>query len=220
MSKKIEWDKTGERLYETGVDRCVLYPMNRETNAYDHGVAWNGITGVTESPSGAEPTAMWADNTKYLNIMSAEEFGVTVEAYTYPDEFAICDGSAQLAKGIIAGQQNRTTFGLAYRTLVGNDVANNDYGYKLHLVYGCLASPSERSYETVNDSPEAITFSWEVTTTPVAVSDTIKPTSVITINSKDLTETQLAAIENALYGTETEDPYLPLPSKILELIAG
>lgn len=196
MSKLI-WDQTGERLYETGVKNGVLYiPTN---GVYDKGVAWNGLTAVTESPSGAEATALYADDIKYLSLMSTEEFGATVEAYTYPDEFAQCDGSASLAKGVSIGQQPRKTFGLSYKTTVGNDVDGNDYGYKLHLIYGALAAPSEKAYATINDSPEAITFSWEITTTPVNVTG-YKPTASITIDSTKVDVEKLAALEKVLYG--------------------
>lgn len=196
MSKLI-WDQTGERLYETGVKNGVLYiPTN---GVYNKGVAWNGLTAVTESPSGAEATALYADDIKYLSLMSTEEFGATVEAYTYPDEFAQCDGSASLAKGASIGQQPRKTFGLSYKTTVGNDVDGNDYGYKLHLIYGALAAPSEKAYSTINDSPEAITFSWEITTTPVNVTG-YKPTASITIDSTKADAEKLAALEKILYG--------------------
>lgn len=196
MSKLI-WDQTGERLYETGVKNGVLYiPTN---GVYSMGVAWNGLTTVTESPSGAEATALYADDIKYLSLMSTEEFGATVEAYTYPDEFAQCDGSASLAKGVSIGQQPRKTFGLSYKTTVGNDVDGNDYGYKLHLIYGALAAPSEKAYSTINDSPEAITFSWEITTTPVNVTG-YKPTASITIDSTKVDSEKLAALEKILYG--------------------
>lgn len=199
---RLVWDQTGERIYETGVDRGVLYLLDSSAK-YSKGVAWNGLTAVTESPSGAEATAIWADNMKYLNLISAEEFGCTIEAYTYPDEFAECDGSANLVDGggVVIGQQNRKVFGLCYRTLVGNDVNANDHGYKLHLIYGCQASPSERAYATVNDSPEAITFSWEVTTTPVNVTG-FKPTACITIDSTKCDATCLAALEEILYGKD------------------
>lgn len=200
---KIKWDQTGERLYETGVNQGVLYPLSNE-GVYTPGVAWNGLTAVTESPSGAEATPLYADNIKYLNLISAEEFGATIEAYTYPDEFAICDGSAALATGVIAGQQRRKTFGLSFKTLLGNDVDNDSYGYKIHLIYGCLASPSERAYATVNDSPEAITFSWEITTTPVNISgeglEGFKPTACLTIDSTKVDSTKLAQLEEILYG--------------------
>lgn len=194
---KIVWDQTGERFYETGVDRGVLYPMG--VSSYDTGVAWNGLTAVTESPSGAEATALYADNIKYLSLLSTEEFGATIEAYTYPDEFAECDGSATLAEGVTIGQQTRKIFGLAYRTMVGNDVDGQEHGYKLHLIYGAQASPSEKSYSTINDSPEAITFSWEVTTTPVNVTG-FKPTASITIDSRTADATCLKNLEDILYG--------------------
>lgn len=213
---KLAWDVVGERLYETGVDRGVLYPQD-STGAYPKGVAWNGLSAVTESPSGAEATAIYADNIKYLNLMSAEELGGTIEAYMYPDEFAQCDGSALLATGVIIGQQPRKAFGLSYRTIIGNDVANNDYGYKLHLVYGALASPSEKNYATVNDSPEATTLSWEFTTTPIAV-DGFKPTASITIDSTKVDAEKLKALEDILYGTEEEEARLPLPAEIITLM--
>ena len=213
---KIVWDKTGERLYETGVKQGVLYLLNDE-GAYDKGVAWNGLTAVTESPSGAEATALYADDIKYLNLVSAEELGGTIEAYTYPDEFALCDGSAELTKGVMIGQQARRTFGLCYRTAIGNDIQNNDYGYKLHLVYGCLASPSEKAYATINDSPEAITFSWEFKTTPVNV-DGFKPTASLVIDSTKVDKAKLAALEAVLYGSESEEASLPLPSAVAEMM--
>jgi hypothetical protein len=212
---KLTWDATGERLYETGVKQGVLYiPTN---GVYSKGVAWNGLTAVTESPSGAEATALYADDIKYLNLMSNEEFGCTIEAYTYPDEFAQCDGSAALATGVKIGQQARKIFGLCYRTTLGNDVDGNDHGYKLHLVYGALAAPSEKAYSTINDSPEAITFSWEVTTTPVAVTG-FKPTAHIEIDSTSADATKLAALEDILYGTESEEARLPLPDEIKTLM--
>jgi len=211
---KLEWDKTGERLYETGVDRAVLYPV--KDGIYPQGYAWNGVTAVTESPSGAESTALYADNIKYLNLMSNEEFGATLEAYTYPDEFAECDGSADLATGVRIGQQVRKTFGLSYRTQLGNDTEQADHGYKLHLIYGAIASPSERAYATINDSPEAITFSWELTTNPVSVTG-YKPTSLITIDSTKVDATQLAALEDILYGTDDAEARLPLPDEVASL---
>lgn len=216
----IVWDKSGERLYETGVDHGVLYPYNSGTSKYDNGVAWNGLTGVTESPSGAEATALYADNIKYLNLVSAEEFGCTIEAYTYPDEFMACDGSKALTDGVTIGQQDRQTFGFCYRTVLGNDTESNDHGYKLHLVYGCLAAPSEKAYATINDSPEAITFSWEVSTTPVNVTG-FKPTASLTVDSTTTDAEGLAALEKALYGSddgEPATPYLPLPDEVLTLI--
>lgn len=213
---KLVWDQTGERYYETGVKQGVLYPM-QEGGTYTKGVAWNGLTAVTESPSGAEATALYADDIKYLNLLSTEEFGCTIEAYTYPDEFAECDGSASLAAGVNIGQQKRKTFGLCYRTVLGNDVDNNDYAYKLHLVYGCLASPSEKAYSTINDSPDAITFSWEVTTTPVAVTG-FKPTACITIDSTKANAEKLTALEAILYGGGETEARLPLPNEIATLM--
>lgn len=206
MFRKLAWDQTGERLYETGVKNGVLYPQG-EGGLYPNGVAWNGLTAVTESPSGAEASALYADDIKYLNLLSTEEFGATVEAYTYPDEFAQCDGSAEIAKGVYIGQQKRKQFGLSYRTTLGNDVDNNDHGYKLHLIYGALAAPSEKAYATINDSPEAITFSWEITTTPVNV-DGFKPTASISIDSTKVNAEKLAKLEAILYGSD--------PSKLVE----
>ena len=214
---KLTWDKTGERYYETGVKQCALYVQDA-AGAYPKGVAWNGITAVTESPSGAEATPLYADDIKYLNLISAEEFGATVEAYTYPDEFAECDGSAELAVGIRIGQQNRKAFGLCYKTTLGNDVAGNDFGYKLHLIYGAKAAPSEKAYATINDSPEAITFSWELTTTPVEVGEGFKPTAHIEIDSTKVDAEKLAAIEAVLYGSESEEAKLPLPSELITLL--
>lgn len=213
---KLVWDKTGERLYETGVKNGVLYPQVSGT--YPLGVAWNGLTAVTESPSGAEATPLYADDIKYLNLMSNEELGGTIEAYMYPDEFAECDGSAELGDGVFIGQQTRKAFGLCYRTVLGNDTENNDYGYKLHIVYGCLASPSEKSYATINDTPEPITMSWEFTTTPVEVTNH-KPTASITIDSTKADKVKLAALEAILYGSESEEPRLPLPDEIKTLMS-
>ena len=213
---KIVWDQTGERLYETGVNHGVLYIPT--SGVYSKGVAWNGLTAVTESPSGAEPTALYADDIKYLNLMSAEEFACTIEAYTYPDEFAECDGSASLVAGVSIGQQPRKTFGLCYRTTVGNDVDGNAHGYKLHMVYGCLASPSEKAYATINDSPESNTFSWEVSTTPVNVTGH-KPTALLTIDSTKADPAKLAALEKILYGDTEAEPRLPLPDEIATLMA-
>ena len=215
MSKLI-WDSTGERLYETGVKQAALY-VQSAGGTYPKGVAWNGITAVTESPSGAEATALYADDIKYLSLISAEEFGATIEAYTYPDEFAECDGSASIATGVVIGQQKRKAFGLAYKTTLGNDVDNNDYGYKLHLIYGALAAPSEKAYATINDSPEAITFSWEVTTTPVNVAG-YKPTAIVTIDSTKADMTKLAALETILYGTDEVEARLPLPDEVATLM--
>lgn len=212
---KLVWDETGKRLYETGVSQGVLYPQTGGT--YPNGVAWNGLTAVTESPSGAEATPLYADNIKYLNLFSAEEFGATIEAYTYPDEFMACDGSAQIAKGAYIGQQNRKQFGMCYKTLLGNDVDANDHGYKLHIIYGAMASPSEKAYATVNDSPEAITFSWEVTTTPVNVTG-YEPTASIVIDSTKCDPTKLADLEEILYGSAEEEPRLPLPDEIVTVL--
>lgn len=212
---KLVWDETGKRLYETGVSQGVLYPQSSGT--YPNGVAWNGLTAVTESPSGAEATPLYADNIKYLNLFSAEEFGATIEAYTYPDEFMACDGSAQIAKGAYIGQQNRKQFGMCYKTLLGNDVDANDHGYKLHIIYGAMASPSEKAYATVNDSPEAITFSWEVTTTPVNVTG-YEPTASIVIDSTKCNPTKLADLEEILYGSAEEEPRLPLPDEIVTVL--
>lgn len=215
--KKLVWDQTNERLYETGVKMGVVYPQ-ATGGTYPMGVAWNGLTAVTESPSGAEATALYADDIKYLNLMSAEEFAATIEAYTYPDEFAECDGSAELAKGVAIGQQKRKAFGLCYRTVLGNDVDGNDYGYKLHIIYGAMAAPSEKAYATINDSPEAITFSWELSTTPVSV-DGFKPTASITIDSTKADPTKLEALEKILYGSEEAEARLPLPNEIATLMA-
>lgn len=222
---KITWDNVGERTYETGVDHGVLYLL--ENDAYSNGVAWNGLTSITESPSGAEPTAFWADNIKYLNLLSAEDFGCTVEAYTYPDEFMECDGSSELATGIVVHQQTRKIFGLCYRTLVGNDVQGNELGYKLHLIYGCLASPSEKNFTTVNETPELITFSWSISTTPVPVTDPqtgapvpgFKPTAYLEIDSTKTDATKLASLEAILYGGENTNPRLPLPGEVRALFA-
>ena len=213
---KLVWDESGKRIYETGVQKGVLYVQN-ESGLYPKGVAWNGLTAVTESPSGAEATPLYADDIKYLELRSAEEFGATIEAYTYPEEFEACDGSASLAKGVSIGQQDRKAFGLCYRTVVGNDVQGNSHGYKLHLIYGAVASPSEKAYATVNDSPEAVTFSWEITTTPVEV-EGFKPTASITIDSTKVNSEQLAALEKKLYGEEGE-AQLPLPSEVKTIFA-
>lgn len=221
---KIVWDETGKRLYETGTDHGVLYPY--ASGAPGKGVAWNGLTGVTESPSGAEATNLYADNIKYLSLRSVEEFGGTIEAYTYPDEWAECDGSAEAAKGVRFGQQTRKVFGLCYRTKIGNDTDFDDHGYKLHLVYGATASPSEKAYQTINDSPEAITFSWEFETTPVDVAN-FKPVAHIEIDSTKADAAKLTALEEILYGkngtgegnqTGAVDPRLPLPAEVIELM--
>lgn len=231
-SKKIQWDKVGEHFYETGVDHGILYPMNVNGQTYDKGVAWNGLTAVTESPEGAEVSAIYADNIKYLNLRSAEEFNATIEAYTYPEEFEECDGSASLADGIKIGQQVRKAFGFCYRTKIGNDL-NPELGYKIHLIYGATAAPSERAYETVNDSPEAITFSWEISTIPVEVTG-FKPTAHVEIDSTKVDAAKLALIEAALSGTDeaeqvtaisakvpgfTGDPMLLLPNDLIALLA-
>lgn len=222
---KVVWDKTGERLFETGVSKGVLYPI-QPGGVYTKGYAWNGLSDVTESPSGAEATPIYADNIKYLNLLSTEEFAATIKAYTYPDEFAECDGSAILAKGVFIGQQARKMFGLCYRTEIGNDVDGNDHGYKLHLIYGAMAAPSEKAYATINDSPEAISFSWEVSTTPVNV-EGFKPTAAITIDSTKADAAKLADLEEILYGKDATsepsadgvDPRLPLPDEIATLMA-
>ena len=216
---KLIWDKAGEHYYETGVDHAVLYSRN-ESGVYDKGYAWNGLTAVTESPSGAEASPQYADNTKYLNLISAEEFGATIEAFTYPEEFAQYNGEAKLTEGVYAGQQKRGTFGLCYRTKVGDDVNGQDKNYKLHLIYGCTAAPSEKPYATVNDSPEAITLSWEVSTTPVDVPG-FKPTASITIDSRKVAPDKLAALETILYGSDSTpatEPRLPLPAEIIQII--
>lgn len=213
---KLVWDATGERKYENGVRNGVLYVMDA-SGTYPKGVAWNGLTAVTESPSGAEATALYADDVKYLNLISAEEFGATVEAYTYPDEFAQCNGEASLVDGVTIGQQPRKTFGMAYRTVLGNDIENESYGYKLHLIYGAVASPSEKAYATINDSPEAITFSWELKTTPVVVNG-FKPTASLTIDSTKANAEKLKALEDILFGSESVEARLPLPNEIATLM--
>lgn len=210
----LTWDQTGEKLYETGVQKGVLYPMDGAV--YGKGVAWNGLTAVNETPSGAESTKLYADDIKYLDIRSAEEFGATIEAYSSPEEFDACDGTAELADGVNIGQQNRKGFGFCYRSTIGNDTEYNNYGYKLHIIYGLTASPSERSYSTVNDSPEAATLSWEVSSTPVNVAG-FKPTSIVTINSKKIAAEALKEIEDALYGTVSEEPKILLPDEIKEI---
>ena len=213
---KLVWDQTGERYYETGVKNGVLY-VQGEGGTYQNGVAWNGLTAVTESPSGAEPTTLYADDMKYLTLMSTEEFGATIEAYTYPVEFNQCNGEAEIATGVIVGQQDRKSFGLCYRTTVGNDVDGNAHGYKLHIIYGAKAAPSEKAYAAINDSPEAITFSWELTTTPINV-EGFKPTANITIDSTKADASKLTALEAILYGSESENARLPLPGEIITLM--
>lgn len=214
----IEWDKTGQRRYETGVDHGVLYiPDN--TGAYNNGYAWNGLTTVTESPSGAEATKIYADNIAYATLVSAEEFGFTIEAFTYPDEFGQCDGTAEAEEGVLFGQQTRSPFGFSYRTLVGNDTQGTDFGYKIHLIYGALAAPAEKTNATVNDSPEANQFSWECTTTPAPAPAGFKPTASITIDSTTANAAKLAALEAILYGAESTEPRLPLPAEIVTLMA-
>lgn len=212
---KLVWNEIGKRFYETGVEKGVLYPQ--ESGAYPKGVAWDGLTGVTESPSGAEATPLYASNIKYLNLISKEEFGATVEAYTYPDEFAECDGSAELTKGVSVGQQSRKLFGMSYVTLKGNDTESTDHGYKIHLIYGAMASPSERAYATVNESPEAITFSWTITTTPVEIKG-MKPSACITIDSTKVEAPKLKALEDALYGTAEKEAHLPLPEELITIL--
>lgn len=225
---KLKWDQIGEKLYETGVDHGVLYPQ--KNGAYPKGVAWNGLTSVSENPSGAEDNALYADNMKYLNLKSAEEYGATIECYTYPPEWSACNGESELSPGVMLGQQRRNTFGFSYRTKIGNDTDGEDYGFKIHLVYGCSASPSEKSYSTVNDSPEAITFSYEITTTPVDVSGVdangkpFKPVSCVTIDSTLVSKEQLSALETILYGSDGDeesgtDPRLPLPDELKTIFA-
>lgn len=217
---KLVWDKTGEHLYETGVDHGVLY-FPDQTGAYKNGVAWNGLISVSESPSGAEPTGQYADNIKYLNLISAEEFGATIEAYTYPEEFEACNGNKELvdASGVYIGQQARSVFGFCYRTMIGNDTDGQDHGYKLHLVYGCQVSPSEKAYQTINDSPEALTFSWELSTTPVNVTGK-KPTALLVIDSTKVDSTKLAKIEAKLYGDESSTgAILPTPDEIAGILS-
>ena len=213
---KLVWDQSGKRLYETGVDHGVLYPI-QTGGVYSKGVAWNGLTAVTESPSGADVNDIYADNMKYLGLVGAEKFGATVEAYTYPDEFAECDGSVELVKGATIGQQNRKVFGMVYRTVIGNDVDGNEHGYKLHLIYGATAAPSEKAYNTINEDPEAITFSWELSTTPVNVTGH-KPTASLTIDSTKADPTKLAELEKILFGDTETEPRLPLPDEIAQIL--
>ena len=215
----LTWDGVGEKVYETGVDHGVLYLPNPSTGVYDEGVAWNGLVSVTESPSGAEPTATYADNIKYMTLLSAEEFAATIEAYTYPSEFAECDGTIEVEPGVLVGQQVRKSFGMVYRTLLGNDLEGNAAGYKLHLLYGCLAAPSEKAYTTINDSPEAITFSWEVSTTPQPITG-MSPTSLIVIDSTEVDPTQLALLEAELFGDGGGDANLPTPDQVVAFFAG
>ena len=214
----LTWDQVGERLYEVGVDHGVLY-LPDDAGVYNKGYAWNGLTTVTEAPSGAEASPQYADNIKYLNLISAEEFGATIEAFTYPEEFGQCDGTALPAPGVAVGQQGRKMFGLSYRTRVGNDVDGSEFGYKLHLLYGCQAAPSEKAYATINDSPEAIAFSWEVTTTPVPVTDH-QPTSLIVVDSTVVDPADLAALEDLLYGKASVEAALPMPDAVIALFAG
>ena len=214
---KLVWNEVGKKLYETGVEKPVLYTKDA-AGAYNKGVAWDGFIGATESPSGAEPTPLYANNSKYLTLVAAEEFGGTLEAYAYPDEFALCDGSAELAKGIRVGQQNRVEFGLSYVTLVGNDVKKNDFGYDIHLIYGATAKPSQKAFKSINNTPEAITFSWEFSTTPVPVTG-FKPSSTLTIKSRNVDAGKLAALENILYGSKDAQARLPLPDEVLSIIA-
>ena len=215
----LVWDKTGERRIETGVDHCALYVYDPSTKTYGKGVAWNGITAISEKPEGAEATDLYADNILYLSLLSAEKLKGTIEAYTYPDEFEACDGSSELTKGVKIGQQDRVAFGLVYRTKIGDDVAGQDRGYKLHVLYGCKASPSEKGYKTVNDSPEAISFSWEISTTPVNVAGA-KPTSLLTISSLDVDSGKLKSLEAKLFGADAQgggqasEPKLLLPDEI------
>lgn len=213
---RIVFEEVGKKVYESGVDRGVLYATN-ELGTYGEGVAWNGLTQVTESPSGAEATPLYASNGKYVSLYSAEEFGATIEAYTYPDEFEACDGSAEIAVGVTIGQQDRSSFGLCYRTKIGNDTLADQYGYKLHIIYGAKAAPSEKAYQTINDSPEAITFSWELTTTPVQVAN-LKPTASLVINSTKVDKVKLAALEDILYGKDSVKSKLPLPDEIATLL--
>lgn len=218
MSKLI-WDKAGERLYETGVDHGVLYLQDELTGEYDEGYAWNGLVSVTESPTGAEANPQFADNIKYLNLISTEEFGATIEAFTYPDKFALCDGTAEPEVGIMIGQQTRKAFGFSYRTLIGNDLQGTDHGYKIHLVYNALATPTEKAYTTINDTPEALTFSWDVTTTAVDVPG-FKPTAHLTIDSRKADADALSILETMLYGGEGTNPELPLPEDVIALFSG
>lgn len=212
---RLQWDTEGQRFYETGVSNGVLFV--KKSGTYQKGVAWNGLISVSESPSGAETTALYADNIKYLSLMSTEEFGATIEAYTYPEEFMTCDGSASIATGVFAGQQTRDAFGLVYKTLLGNDSDGVDHGYKLHIIYNCLAAPTEKGYQTVNDSPEAITFSWEVTTTPVEIPG-FKPSATIIIDSTKVAAGKMKAIEDLIFGADAKESSLPTPAEIITLM--
>lgn len=213
---RLEWDGIGNRLYETGVDHGVLYPQR--DGKYPLGVAWDGLVSVTENPSGAEDNAIYADNIKYLNLKSAEEYGATIECYTYPDEWAECDGTKEMAKGVMLGQQSRNTFGFSYRSRIGNDTEGDSHGYKLHLIYGCSAAPSEKAHNTVNESPEATTFSYDVSTTPVPV-EGYRPVASITIDSTKTDPDKLADLEDVLYGTDSKEARLPLPEEIKEIFS-
>lgn len=215
---KLVWDKVGERFFETGVKQGVLYPVDAN-GTYPLGVVWNGLTAVTEKPSGAESTPLYADDTKYLNLLSAEEFSASLEAYTYPEEFEVCDGTAQLAKGVTIGQQGRKSFGLVYKTAIGNDISGSDLGYKIHIIYGAQAAPSEKGYKTINDSPEAISFSWELTTTPVAISGK-KPTASLVVDSTKVSAENLLALETILFGGTYVDARLPLPEEVASIFEG
>jgi len=215
---KLVWDKLSERKYETGVSHGVLFPIDLTTGNHKKGVAWNGLINVTESPSGAEPQAMYANNKKYLNLLSVEELGLSIEAYTYPEEFEECDGLASIAKGVSANQQKRTPFGLVYRSIVGNDIEQNDYGYKIHIVYNALAAPTEKSFGTINETPEAITFNWEVSTTPVDVPG-LKPAASFVIESDKCTKEQLEEFETLLYGDDDTEPRLPTVEEIINIFA-
>ena len=215
---KLIWDKVGERFYETGVSNCALYVYDDGAQDFGAGVAWNGITSITETPSGAEANPIYADNIKYLSLLSAEEFGASIEAYTYPEEFEECDGSAAIAPGVMVGQQARKKFCIAYKTIKGNDIQNDAYGYKLHLIYNCNAAPSERAYSTINDSPEAIAFSWEISTTPVAVTGH-KPTSILTIDSAKVDAGKLATLEEALFGGDSTEAKILMPDEVLAMLA-
>ena len=213
---RLNWDQIGDRKYETGCDRGVLFPVD-DAGAYDTGVAWDGLSAVNENPSGGEPTPVYADNIKYLELTGAEEFGATIEAYTYPEEFEVCDGSAEIAPGVTITQQDRKPFGFSYRTLIGNDVAGTNHGYKIHLVYGAKAKPSQKNYGTVNESPEAMTLSWELSTTPVSVNG-FKPTSHLIVDSTKVDAGKLKALEDILYGTDEEEARLPLPDEVITLL--